>query len=74
MGLFDTFIFPKCPWCGEKVEEQVKPGDMSCYRFGENVNDDVLMRGRYTHWEGCKKSFIVDFETLPKMIIRRDEE
>lgn len=74
MGCFDTYIFPNCPWCGEEVEDQVKPGDMNYYRFGKDPNDDIHMRGHYTHWNGCGKSFIVDFEIPPKMVIKKWEE
>lgn len=74
MGCFDTYIFPKCPWCGKKMEEQVKPGDMNYFRFGDDVMDDVKMLGCYTHWDGCKKSFYVEFETTPKIILRKADE
>lgn len=73
MGCFDTYIF-KCPWCDKEVQNQVKPGYMNSYRFGEDPVQDVEMRGHYTCYEGCKKNFYVTFETLPKMIIKRDEE
>ena len=73
MGCFDTYLF-KCPWCGEEVEDQVKPGYMNTYRFGEDPMQDLDMVGSYTCYDGCKKSFKVIFETMPKMIVVRDEE
>lgn len=70
MGCFDTYIF-ECPWCGGEVQDQVKPGYMNTYRFGEDPDQDIEMRGHYSHWDGCKKSFTVDFESVPKIVITK---
>ena len=72
MGCFDTYIF-ECPWCGKEVREQVKPGYMNTYRFGEDLEQDVEMEGHYTCYDGCGKNFYVKFETSPKMVIVKDE-
>lgn len=69
MGCFDTYKFI-CPWCNKKTTDQVKPGYMNTYTFGEDLDQDIEMRGTYT-CEHCDYDFSVDFETVPKISVIR---
>lgn len=71
MGIFDTYIVP-CPHCNSLVEQQKKPGFMETFVFGKDPKRDILFEGFYTCYT-CLKDFTVEYETMPKMIVRKGE-
>lgn len=68
MGVFDTLEI-ECPNCFRIIEDQVKPGSMNYYKFGDDPKTDMLFEGLH-YCGGCNKSFLIEMETLPKMIIK----
>lgn len=71
MGCFDTYSFI-CPWCEKETTDQVKPGYMNYYKFGDSTIQDMEMCGEYT-CEQCGKNFEVEMETLPRVFIKKVE-
>lgn len=67
MGVFDTYIIP-CPYCNALVEDQKKPGYMNTYTFGDSPLTDLDFAGYYSCYT-CSKSFMVEPESVPKMVI-----
>lgn len=60
MGVFDTVVVP-CPHCGEKIEEQFKPGSMNYYTFGGSEDIpleylDYFKNQDFVCWK-CEKGF-----------------
>jgi DNA-directed RNA polymerase subunit RPC12/RpoP len=72
MGVFDTYTIP-CPHCNSLVEDQRKPGSMDYFTFGEDPRKDLDFAGFYS-CNTCHKNFTVELETLPKMIVKKEEE
>ena len=72
MGCYDTLIMP-CPRCGAAVYEQVKPGYMNTYTFGEDPIQDQEFIGEYT-CDNCHKSFALELESAPRVIVRLIED
>ncbi len=71
MGVFDTLEF-ECPNCSKIIEDQIKPGNMNYYKFGEDPRTDLLFEGTHTCY-GCYKTFLFEMESIPKMIIKELE-
>jgi transposase-like protein len=69
MGCYDTLLID-CPHCGEETSDQKKPGYMNTYRFGIDPIDDMEFEGSFT-CEHCNKSFTVESESTPKMIVKK---
>lgn len=72
MGCFDTLVI-HCPHCNELLEEQDKPGYMNYYRFGDDPVDDIKFLGYHSCY-ACNKAFTVEFETVPKLVIKKADE
>lgn len=71
MGIFNTYLID-CPWCKRENNRQTKPGDMKTYFFGDDPVDDLKFQGFY-ECDHCDKSFTVEMESVPKMIIKKYE-
>ena len=72
MGMFDTYHID-CPHCFWVVEDQSKPGMMKDFYFGKDPKTDMQFAGFYRCYH-CDKAFTVEFETIPKMVIRKCED
>jgi hypothetical protein len=71
MGVFDTYTIP-CPYCNSLVDEQMKPGSMDHFVFGEDPVQDLQFAGYY-NCDACHGAFTVELETIPKVVIKKYE-
>jgi hypothetical protein len=55
------------------VEEQVKPGWMNTYTFGDDPEKDMDFAGWYNCYT-CHRNFTVEMETVPRMVVKKAEE
>jgi DNA-directed RNA polymerase subunit RPC12/RpoP len=71
MGLFDTNAI-RCPYCDFLIEDQVKPGDMNYYMYGDSPVKDLDFVGSYTCYS-CYKKFTIEMETAPRTVMKKVE-